>query len=237
MSISIHQGSAQNSSSGITNILVVGIGGQGVMTATEILAEAAISLGHDVKKTEVAGMAQRGGVVSSHLRFGPRVLSPQISPGEAHILLGFEAAEGMRWRHMLTDAGLALMNTGQIAPPIVELGLFEYPPDPIAAMRGSGARVFAFDASAIALELGDLRLGNTVMLGAIADHLPFSAATLEQCVLRRFARKSEEVIERNRRAFVAGRLAAQRAQEEVQGTSVETARIEQQKEQKSAITA
>ena len=87
--------------SDITNILVVGTGGQGVMTATEILAEAAIAFGHDVKKTEVAGMAQRGGVVSSHLRFGPKVLSPQITPGTADVLLGFEAAEGMRWRHML----------------------------------------------------------------------------------------------------------------------------------------
>ena len=74
----------------ITNILVVGTGGQGVMTATEILAEAAIAFGHDVKKTEVAGMAQRGGVVSSHLRFGPKVLSPQITPGTADVLLGFE---------------------------------------------------------------------------------------------------------------------------------------------------
>ena len=71
----------------VTNILVVGIGGQGVMTATEILAEAALGLGYDVKKTEVAGMAQRGGVVTSHLRFGPKVLSPQITAGEADILL------------------------------------------------------------------------------------------------------------------------------------------------------
>ncbi len=85
----------------ITNILVVGTGGQGVMTATEILAEAAIAFGHDVKKTEVAGMAQRGGVVSSHLRFGKKVLSPQITPGTADLLLGFEAAEGLRWCHML----------------------------------------------------------------------------------------------------------------------------------------
>ena len=102
--------------SDITNILVVGTGGQGVMTATEILAEAAIALGHDVKKTEVAGMAQRGGVVSSHLRFGKRVLSPQITPGRADVLLAFEAAEGMRWRHMLKADGLALMNTGRCAP-------------------------------------------------------------------------------------------------------------------------
>ena len=197
--------------SDITNILVVGVGGQGVMTATEILAEAAIALGHDVKKTEVAGMAQRGGVVSSHLRFGPKVLSPQIAPGEAHVLLAFEAAEGMRWRHMMRPDALALINTGNLAPPVVELGLFEYPADPIGEMRTSGARVYSFDASAIATELGNIRLGNTVMLGAIADHLPFSAEVLERCVLQRFARKGEQVIEMNRKAFAAGRAAAAEA--------------------------
>lgn len=194
--------------SATTNILVVGIGGQGVMTATEILAEAAIALGHDVKKTEVAGMAQRGGVVSSHLRFGPKVLSPQIAPGEADVLLGFEPAEGMRWSHMLRPNGLALMNTGRLKPPVVELGLFEYPEDPVGQMRDAGTRVYSFDATAIAQSLGDIRLGNTVMLGAIADQLPFPAETLEQCVLKRFARKSEAVIEQNRKAFAAGRAAA-----------------------------
>jgi len=136
--------------SDITNILVVGTGGQGVMTATEILAEAAIAFGHDVKKTEVAGMAQRGGVVSSHLRFGPKVLSPQITPGTADVLLGFEAAEGMRWRHMLRPNGLALMNTGRLVPPVVDIGLYDYPEDPVAAVRAAGTRVFSFDATAIA---------------------------------------------------------------------------------------
>lgn len=195
----------------ITNILVVGIGGQGVMTATEILAEAAIALGHDVKKTEVAGMAQRGGVVSSHLRFGPKVLSPQIAPGEADILLGFEPAESMRWCHMLRPAGLAFMNTGRLKPPVVELGLFDYPDDPVQQMKDAGTRVYAFDATALALGLGDIRLGNTVMLGAIADQLPFPAETLEKCVLQRFARKSAAVIEQNRKAFAAGREAAAEA--------------------------
>ncbi|MFA7293759.1 MAG: indolepyruvate oxidoreductase subunit beta [Rhodocyclaceae bacterium] len=195
----------------ITNILVVGVGGQGVMTATEILAEAAIALGHDVKKTEVAGMAQRGGVVSSHLRFGPKVLSPQIAPGTADVLLAFEAAEGMRWRHMMRPDALALINTGNLTPPVVELGLFEYPADPIGEMRTSGARVYSFDASAIANELGNIRLGNTIMLGAIADHLSFSAEILEECVLKRFARKGEKVIEMNHQAFAAGRAAAAEA--------------------------
>lgn len=191
-----------------TNILVVGTGGQGVMTATEILAEAAIALGHDAKKTEVAGMAQRGGVVSSHLRFGQKVLSPQISPGTADVLLGFEAAEAMRWRHMLRPDGLVLMNTGRLVPPIVELGLHDYPDDPVAEVRAAGTHVVSFDASAIALELGDMRLGNTVMLGAIADHLPFPAEVLESCILQRFARKKPEIVDLNRRAFAAGRAAA-----------------------------
>ena len=191
----------------ITNILVVGIGGQGVMTATEILAEAAIALGHDVKKTEVAGMAQRGGVVSSHLRFGPKVLSPQITPGTADILLGFEAAEGMRWQHMLRPQGIALINTGRFVPPIVELGLYDYPEDPVAEVKSSGTDVVAFDATEIALGLGDIRLGNTVMLGAIADHLPFPAEVLLNAILKRFAKKSETVQERNRQAFAAGRAA------------------------------
>ena len=193
----------------ITNILVVGTGGQGVMTATEILAEAAIALGHDVKKTEVAGMAQRGGVVSSHLRFGAKVLSPQITPGTADILLGFEAAEGMRWRHMLRADGVALINTGRLVPPVVDLGLFDYPDDPIGAVRAAGTRVFSFDASAIARDLGDLRLGNTVMLGAISDHLPFPAQVLEESILKRFAHKKPALIELNRQAFAAGRAAAQ----------------------------
>ncbi|UCV14792.1 indolepyruvate oxidoreductase subunit beta [Quatrionicoccus australiensis] len=193
--------------SATTNILVVGIGGQGVMTATEILAEAAIALGQDAKKTEVAGMAQRGGVVSSHLRFGAKVLSPQITPGTADVLLGFESAEAMRWQHMLRPGGITLMNTARLVPPVVELGLFDYPVDPIAEVKKGGNKVVAFDATTIALELGDIRLGNTVMLGAIADHLPFSADDLLTCVLQRFQRKGEKLVELNRRAFAAGRAA------------------------------
>ncbi len=191
-----------------TNILVCGIGGQGVMTATEILAEAAVACGHEVKKTEVAGMSQRGGVVTSHLRFGPRVLSPQIAPGAAHVLLGFEAAEALRWGHYLRPDGLALVNDARIKPPVVELGLFQYPDDPIGAMRARGIHTVAFDAASIARELGELRLGNTVMLGAIADHLPFAAQVLLDCIVRRFARKGETLVDQNRRAFAAGRAAA-----------------------------
>ena len=191
----------------VTNILVVGIGGQGVMTATEILAEAAISLGHDVKKTEVAGMAQRGGVVSSHLRFGKKVLSPQIAPGQADLIVGFESAEALRWSHYLKPGGLVLMNTARLVPPVVSGGLFPYPDDPVGEIRARGIEVHAFDAMAIANQLGDVRLGNSVMLGAIADYLPFSAEVLLESILKRFGERKPEMVELNRRAFAGGREA------------------------------
>jgi indolepyruvate ferredoxin oxidoreductase beta subunit len=197
----------------VTNILVVGIGGQGVMTATEILAEAALALGYDVKKTGVAGMVQRGGVVSSHLRFGPKVLSPQIMPCEADLLVAFEAAEGLRWCHYLKTGGLVLLNTAQIVPPVVDLGLYDYPADPVSEIRARGYQV-AFDAMKIALKLGDVRLGNTIMLGAMADHLPFPVEALEEAVLKRFKARKPQMVELNRQAFMAGRAAEKAVQHE-----------------------
>ncbi|MDR0440992.1 MAG: indolepyruvate oxidoreductase subunit beta [Candidatus Accumulibacter sp.] len=195
-----------------TNILVVGIGGQGVMTASEILAQTAASQGFDVKKTEVAGMSQRGGVVSSHVRFGAKVLSPEIVPGEADILVGFEAAEAMRWSHYLRPknggaGGVAMINRLRLAPPVVSFGLFDYPDDPVAAVRGQGFEVRDFDAGKIANELGDMRLVNTVMLGAIADHLPFSAETLKARIVERFAARKPALAELNARAFDLGKAA------------------------------
>ena len=198
-----------------TNILVVGVGGQGVMTASEILSEAAISQGFEVKKTEVAGMSQRGGVVSSHVRFGAKVLSPEIPPGEADILVGFEAAEAMRWSHYLrpkngTRGGVAMINRLKLEPPIVSLGLFTYPDDPVAAVRGRELEVHAFDAGEIARELGDLRLVNTIMLGAISDNLPFPAATLKECIVTRFAAKNPALGELNAKAFELGKAAGKK---------------------------
>jgi indolepyruvate ferredoxin oxidoreductase beta subunit len=190
-----------------TNILVCGVGGQGVMTATEILAEAALSLGFDVKKTEVAGMSQRGGVVTSHLRFGHEVRSPQILAGEADLLVGFEAAEALRWGHMLRAGGVALVNTGRIVPPIVNIGLFDYPEDPVAQMRALGLKVHDFDATSLAVQLGNIRLGNTVMLGASADRLPFPAEVLRDAVLARFGKRKPKLVEVNREAFELGRRA------------------------------
>lgn len=195
----------------ITNIMVVGTGGQGVMTAAEILAEAAIATGNDVKKTEVAGMAQRGGVVTSHVRFGERVVSPVITAGSADILLAFEAAEGMRWCGHLKPGGVAMVNTLTLEPPVVSSGLYDYPEDPIGEVRKSGVKVYDFDAGSIARELGNLKLVNTIMLGAIADYLPFPAEVLKEQIVARFRARKPELAELNERAFEAGRDAARKA--------------------------
>jgi len=191
----------------VTNILVAGIGGQGIMTAAEVIAETAMALGFDVKKTEVAGMAQRGGVVTSHVRFGERVLSPAIPAGDADILLGFEPAEALRWCTHLRPTGAAMVNTLRREPPVVSLGLFDYPDDPIAAIRQQNVEVHAVAAGDIARELGDLRLINTVMLGAISDALPFSSEVLKTQILERFRKRKPELVELNERAFNAGRAA------------------------------
>lgn len=187
------------------NILVVGIGGQGVMTASEILSQIAFREGYDVKKTEVAGMSQRGGVVSSHVRIADRVYSPEIMPGEADVLLGFEAAEALRWCHYLRPQGVAMVNRLNLKPPIVSLGLFEYPKDPINEIRQQGIQLHDFDAGAIARELGDLRLVSTIMLGAISDSLPFNPETLKESIVARFRVKKPTLADLNAEAFERGR--------------------------------
>ncbi len=195
----------------VTNVLVLGIGGQGVMTAAEIIATCAVAQGYDAKKTEVAGMAQRGGVVTSHVRFGKKVLSPVIVEGEADIMLGFEAAEAMRWGNHLRASGVALVNDFKVPPPVVTIGLYDYPEDPIGQLRAAGVDVRAFDAAGIARELGNLRLVNTVMLGAVSDFLPFPPEVLKAQIVDRFRARKPEVVAVNERAFEAGRDAQQAA--------------------------
>ncbi|MDP6343742.1 MAG: indolepyruvate oxidoreductase subunit beta [Alphaproteobacteria bacterium] len=190
-----------------TNVMVVGIGGQGVMTAAEALAQAALAAGHDAKKTEVAGMAQRGGVVASHVRFGRRVLSPAIPAGETDLLLAFEPAEGLRWCGQLRPGGLAIVNTRPVVPPVVSAGIHAYPEDPIAQIRAVVARLHAIDAVAIAEGLGNGRLANSVMLGAFAPHLPFDPGVLAAAMAERFRHRRPDLADLNAAAFQAGREA------------------------------
>jgi len=195
------------SESAVTNILVAGIGGQGVMTAADILASTALTLGLDVKKTEVAGMAQRGGVVTSHVRFGENVLSPSIPPGEAEILLAFEPAEALRWSSHLQPGGLAMVNTFAQEPPVVSIGLFDYPDNPMEDMAKLPMTLHHYDAGHAAIELGDRRLVNSIMLGAISNHLSFPADALLESLLQRFSRKGEKLVQLNQQAFELGQTA------------------------------
>ena len=197
-------------STGSLDLLVCGIGGQGVMTAADMIAEAALAHGYDCKKSEIAGMSQRGGVVTSHVRLGPRVLSPVITPGSADLLLAFELAEALRAASCLRRTGLAVVNTIRLPPPVVSLGLYRYPVDPLADLRAAGIAVQAVDAGAIARAIGDIKLVNTVMLGALAERLPFPAADLEALIVARFEARKPRLAELNRRAFAAGRAATSR---------------------------
>lgn len=191
----------------ITNILLVGIGGQGVMTAADVLARVALATGFDATKTEIAGMSQRGGVVSSQVRIGARVHASEIEPGQVDLLLALEAAEALRWCHWLAPTGRAVVNTLRAVPPVVSSGRAHYPADPVGELRTHGCEAVSLDASAIAVELGDLRLANTVMLGAAADSLPIGSDALLAQILQLFAGK-QVLRERNAAAFEAGRARA-----------------------------
>ena len=187
-----------------TDVLIVGIGGQGVMTAAETLARAALAAGIEATKTEVAGMSQRGGVVCSQVRIGGHIEATEVRPGQVRLLLAFEAAEGLRWSHYLAPEGRAFVDSWRAVPPVVTSGQFGYPKEPADAMRAAGADVVELDARSIAARLGDVRLANSVMLGAAAGSLPFASEVLRAEVLRRFG-KNASLADSNGRAFDAGR--------------------------------
>ncbi len=185
------------------NVLLAGIGGQGVLTASQLLAEAGVRAGYDVKKSEVHGMAQRGGVVTSHVRIGRRVYSPIISSGEADLLVAFEEAEALRWRSEVRPGGTLIVNCLQVAPPVVNLGLFKYPDDPLANLRAFDGSFFLVEASAMAVQAGSPRLAGTIMMGAASAVVPLSVEHWEAAIRARFSKA--EVADQNLKAFHQGR--------------------------------
>ena len=188
---------------GTLNVLLAGIGGQGVLTASQLLAEAAVRAGYDVKKSEVHGMAQRGGVVTSHVRIGRKVYSPIISSGEADLLVAFEEAEALRWQPEVRRGGTLIANCLQVAPPVVNLGLFTYPDDPLASLRGFDGSFLPVEASALALQAGSPRLAGTILMGAASARLPLPVESWEAAIRTRFGKA--EVADQNLQAFHQGR--------------------------------
>jgi indolepyruvate ferredoxin oxidoreductase beta subunit len=185
------------------DILIVGVGGQGVLLAGEVLSSVALEAGYDVKKSEVHGMAQRGGVVSSHVRLGNRVHSPLIPEGQADVLLAFEQSEALRWIHFVKPDGAAIVNRKTLIPPIALLkgkGT-AYPENPIDSIRLRISRVLVVPAGDIAAGLGNPRIENAVLLGALSRFLDIPESVWEAALRDRVPRGTEDV---NLRAFRSG---------------------------------
>ena len=187
---------------GITNVLIVGVGGQGVLLASEILTEVAKVMGLDAKKSEVHGMSQRGGVVTSHIRFGEKVYSPLIPSGEADVILAFELSEGLRWVHELAEGGTFIVNDHRLVPPITATGKFFYPEDAMERIRARVPDAKLVEATDIAKKLGNPRLVNTILLGVMSQSIDLEEEKWLE-VIEKMAPKG--TAELNRKAFLAGR--------------------------------
>src|SRR5450830_236524 len=190
------------------NVLMVGVGGQGVIMVSKALAWLAQSQGFEVKQSEVHGMAKRGGTVFSHVRFGPQVWSPTIPEGEADILVALEWAEGLRWLPFLKpDTGIVICAAERIVPPFACLNRrpgapLRYSRETPAEVKAHVAEGYAIDATRMAEELGNERAANVVLIGALSTALAFSAADWEQALAQFVPKKTIAV---NLDAFRLGR--------------------------------
>jgi indolepyruvate ferredoxin oxidoreductase beta subunit len=155
----------------ITNILLVGVGGQGILLASEILSEAAMLAGFDVKKSEIHGMSQRGGSVVSHVRYGTEVFSPIVPEGEGDVLFGFELVETARSLALLKPGATVVANDLQISPPSVLMGQEIYPEGLAERIKARCADFLLVDGQKLAADAGNVKAANTVLLGAISKRL------------------------------------------------------------------
>ena len=186
------------------DLLITGVGGQGVVLASDIIGEAALAAGFDVKKTDTLGMAQRGGSVVSHVRIAPRVWSPLIKEGEVALILAFEKLEAARWSHYLHPGGTAIINNYEQPPQSVSLGQERYPThEAIAdALKRRTDKVYFINGTERARELGNVRTLNMFMLGCFSVFAPLEVDTWKECISRRIP---ENILEINLTAFEKGR--------------------------------
>jgi indolepyruvate ferredoxin oxidoreductase beta subunit len=186
------------------DLLVTGVGGQGVVLASDIIGEIAIAAGYDVKKTDTLGMAQRGGSVVSHVRMADKVWSPLIKEGTADLLLSFEELEAARWGHYLRPGGIAIVNVYEQPPASVSLGQEKYPSqDEIAAvLKRQTDRVYFVDGTAQAQKLGNIRTLNLFMLGCLAAFAPLEIKTWRESIARFLPERIRDI---NLIAFEKGR--------------------------------
>lgn len=185
----------------VKSILIVGVGGQGTLLASKLLGNAMVSLGYDVKVSEVHGMSQRGGSVVTYVRYGETVNSPIIEAGEADLILSFEQLEAARFLPFLKTGGVVVSNTQTIDPMPVITGAAQYPTEIIEAIKTKGISIITADALALAMKAGSAKAVNVVLIGVMAKQLDIDKQiwidTIEKTVPPKF-------VELNKKAFDLG---------------------------------
>jgi indolepyruvate ferredoxin oxidoreductase beta subunit len=186
-----------------TNFALVGVGGQGVLLASDILSELGAHVGFDVKKSEVHGMAQRGGSVLSQVRWGDKVYAPLVGKGSVDYLVSFELLEALRWLDFLKPDGIAVVNEQRLPPLAVSSGGMEYPSEERirTALSQASKEYHIVPALAKAQELGTERATNVVLLGALSRHLDVPEKQWLEVIEKRVPKK---YVDLNRKAFAAG---------------------------------
>ena len=186
------------------NVSLVGVGGQGILLTSDVLALAAMHAGLDVKKSEIHGMSQRGGSVISQVRFGTQVFSPIVPDGQSDVLVSFERTEALRWAHLAKPDAKILVNDMDRIPITVSSGL-QPPVQDMDKRLAAYPGLRLIDANPLAIQAGNLRAANIVLLGALSAFVPFGEEHWQSALRERIPAKLLEV---NLRAFAAGRAAA-----------------------------
>ena len=185
----------------VKSILFAGVGGQGILRASDIMCMAMIEAGFDVKKSEVHGMAQRGGCVTSHVRYGTKVYSPLAETGSIEILVSFEKMEALRYLKFLNKDASIILNTEEIYPPAVNMGDTPYPDDVISFLNNNYSKVIAFNAAELAQKTGNIKAANVVLLGAASNLMSVETSVWESVIKQSFPQK---LVKLNLDAFQMG---------------------------------
>lgn len=186
----------------VTSICITGVGGQGIILASNIISKLALSAGYDVKKSEVHGMSQRGGSVISEVRYGKKVYSPLIPEGGADIVMSFEAVEALRYINKLKKDGLIIVSTQEILSSTILAGLEEYPKGILDKLKSTVHKVIPVNAIEDAKSLGNIKTVNSIMLGVLSNYLSFEQKLWQEVLKSSVPAKTVDL---NLKAFMKGR--------------------------------
>ena len=185
-----------------TNLMIVGVGGQGSLLASKLLGNLLVDLGYDVKVSEGHGMSQRGGSVVTYVRFGKKVYSPIVDKGEADYIVAFEKLEAARYASYLKPDGKIIVNTQEVDPMPVITGAAEYPHGALEKLTALGLLVDAIDALTPATEAGSPKAVNIVLMGRLSKYMDIPEEQWTQAIKKSVAPK---FVEMNLKAFELGR--------------------------------